>query len=149
VAPHLHRGETIYYEIYGNAGGKHIQAGYPYDCRGGEFKVVLYRVTLTSLDGYCIDLNRKQVYARAIELGMNKPYVFISEKMSKEDVVKWAILYAQGKSTLDSGTLREGIACWFEDAKGVWKCLKYKSEEFLLDQDKRTERNESDVEDIL
>ena len=56
---------------------------------------------------------------------------------------------AKGKSKVDIGTLLEGIVVWFEDSYGNWRCLKHKSEEFLLDQDKRVEKNEGDVEDNL
>ena len=70
VASHLYQGEEIYYEIYGYDGGKEIQTGFPYDCRGGEFKAMLYRVTITTLDGHVVDLSRKQVYKRAEELGL-------------------------------------------------------------------------------
>jgi len=148
IAPHLHKGEEVYYEIYGYVGGKQIQTGFPYDCRGGEFKVVLYRVTITSLDGVCYDLSRKQVYRRAEELGLEKPYLI--EICDQGDyLVDYVQGICKGKSHLDSSTLCEGVVVWFEDSYGNWGCLKHKSEEFLLSQDKRYEKGEGDVEDEL
>lgn len=154
VAPHLHKGEEIYYEIYGyDVNGSMIQNGYPYNCRPGEFKCILYRVTITTLDGYCIDLDREQVYKRAEELGLEKPVLF--RKISclintPTDVFVDTICNdAQGKSALDASTLREGVVVWFKDNSQRWTCLKHKSEEFLLDQDKRIEQGQGDVEDVL
>ena len=172
MAPHLHCGETIYYEIYGYDGGKHIQAGYPYDCRGGEFKAMLYRVTNSTEDGFCVDLSRKQVYKRAEELGLEKPYLLNvqtcfpkREKTEQKacstgklivniinaayDPIQKIMQLAKGKSKLDAGTLLEGVVVWFEDEDGKWTCLKHKSEEFLLDQDKKVEKDITDVEDNL
>lgn len=149
VAPHLYQGEELYYEIYGYDGGKEIQTGFSYDCRGGEFKAMLYRVTITTLDGHVIDLNRKQVYKRAEELGLEKPYLFYKFQNYKGRNLDDVVHTSKGKSVLDAGTLLEGVVVWFEDEYGNWKCLKHKSEEFLLQQDKRMERNEGDIEDIL
>jgi hypothetical protein len=153
VAPHLHKGETIYYEIYGYDGGKHIQAGYPYDCRGGEWKCMLYRVTQSPPPSVSyrkpMDLSRTQVYNRAIELGLEKP-VNLGVFHICVDVFDWDMVTssAKGKSHLDAGTLLEGVVVWFEDKDGNWTCLKHKSPEFLLDQDKKMEKGQGDVEDV-
>jgi hypothetical protein len=152
VAPRLHKGEEIYYEIYGyDTKGQFIQTGYPYNCRPGEFKVMLYRVTITTPDGYCIDLDRETVYKRAIELGLEKPFgidIGLWER-NNTDLVDSIVDYAQGKSYIDAGTLLEGIVVWFEDENGNWTCLKHKSEEFLLDQDKQMEKEVGDIEDSI
>ncbi len=145
VAPHLRKGEEIYYEIYGYDKGKHIQAGFPYDCRGGEWKAMLYRVTLTTPDGFCIDLDREQVYQRAEQLGLEKPYLFTHN--SDKTVLDDAQFYVDGVSTLDAGTLREGVVVWFKNKVGKWTCLKLKSQEFFLSQDKLMEKDIGDVED--
>jgi len=172
VAPHLYQGEEIYYEICGyDEKGAQIQKGFPYDCikvppawdnpnNLEPFKAMLYRVTITTPDGCVVDLSRKQVYKRAEELGLEKPYlldIFPPSILTKYDNPKEVIQnkcemiaeLAKGKSKVDVGTLLEGIVVWFEDSYGNWRCLKHKSEEFLLDQDKRVEKNEGDVEDNL
>lgn len=145
VAPHLHKGEEIYYEIYGYDKGKHIQAGFPYDCRGGEWKAMLYRVTLTTPDGFCIDMDREYVYNRAAILGLEKPYFF--ETCDSYDAEDEADSYAGGVSALDAGTLREGVVVWFKDKSNKWMALKLKSQEFFLSQDKLMEKDIGDVED--
>lgn len=146
VAPHLHKGEQVYYEIYGYDGGKEIQSGFSYDCRGGEFKAMLYRVTITTIDGYSVDLNREQLYKRAEELGLEKPYLL---DICDDTKLDWIVELAKGKSALDAGTLREGIVVWFKDKDGKWDCLKHKSEEFLIGESKKLDDGISDMEDIL
>lgn len=169
LAPHLHQGEQLYYEIYGyELSGKCIQKGFPYDCKPREYKVMLYRATLTSPDGHSIDLSRERVYKRAEELGLEKPVLLekravgvvsdfgysLSDSMQDEwvDDPEWehmAATFAQGKSSLDAGTLREGFVVWFQDKNGNWDCLKHKSEEFLIHESKLKDENINDVEDNL
>jgi len=155
VAPHLHKGEEIYYEIYGyDVNGSMIQEGYPYNCRPGEFKCMLYRVTITTPNGFTVDLNREQVYHRAGELGLEKPFMFTNSGRNialttVDGIVDNVQFYAKGRSTLDANTLREGVVVWFTDRNGNWTCLKHKSEEFLMDQDKKMEKEQGDVEDNL
>ncbi len=164
VAPHLHKGEEIYFEIYGTSQcGVDIQKGFPYGCRAGEYRVVLYRVTHTTQDGKCIDLGRRQVYARAEELGLESPTVlergyFNDEMLGQDNYVVssydgWdcttledqMVAYAQGKSTIDGNTLLEGVVVWYQDLYGNWTCLKHKSPEFLILESKL--RDKGDVED--
>lgn len=163
LAPHIRKGEELYYEIYGfEFGGKAVQKGYPYGCVCGtdvehgvvqnSFKVMLYRVTITTEDGFKYDLSREQVYRRAEELGLEKPTV-LYEGMLKdwehEEVMQKIISYAQGRSHLDDDTLLEGIVVWFEDIAGNWVCLKHKSEEFLEVEDSNRDKGIGDVEDNL
>lgn len=147
VAPHLRKGEEIYYEIYGYDKGKHIQAGFPYDCRGGEWKAMLYRVTLTTSDGFCIDMDREYVYSRADQLGLEKPYLL--ETCYGNEAQDDAGRYSEGVSALDGGTLREGVVVWFRGNDYKWTCLKLKSQEFFLSQDKLMEKEIGDCEDSL
>jgi len=158
VAPHLHKGEQIYYEIFGctKNGGGEIQKGFSYGCSSGKYRVMLYRVTITTLDGFCIDLSREQVYRRAEELGLEAP-VLLTRKFWRgntgdtqfSDFIQELLLYAEGKSALDANTLREGIVVWFTNHEGRWDCLKYKNEEFLIRESKNLDQGGGDVEDIL
>jgi hypothetical protein len=158
IAPHLRKGEQAYYEIFGHdTTGKEIQSGFSYGCSGGKYRVILYRVTITTPDGYCVDLPREAVYRRADELGLERPpllgvghYIndcivdlFDSETWFLEDFKQ----LAEGKSTLDANTIREGIVVWFMTDEGNWSCLKLKSEEFLLKEDKQREKGIGDIED--
>ena len=72
VRPHLSKGQTIYYEIVGFLpNGSYIQKGYDYGCippKPGElfthekyFKVRIYRVTYTNVDGEVLEYTPLQV----------------------------------------------------------------------------------------
>jgi len=161
VRSHLHKGEQIYYEIFGYApDGKAIQQGFAYGCRPNEFKVMLYRVTITLSDGTQYDLDREQVYARARELGMVVPphrtYIVdslgierICECMGNLPIHKSDSSQDGYRSRFDLHTLFEGIVVWFQDASGHWTCLKHKSEEFFEFTSKQVDEGQGDVEDIL
>lgn len=155
VAPHLRKGETIYYEIFGNSPiGAAIQTGFSYGCHGGEWKVMLYRVTVTTVDGWTYDLDRQQVYVRADELGLAKPillgFEMVYELSEVEDLVVQLInKHVGGRSMIDAGTLREGIAVWFQDVDARWCCLKHKGFEYLKFISKQLDKDVVDCEDSL
>jgi hypothetical protein len=168
VAPHLRKGEQLYYEIYGHSKtGAEIQSGFSYGCAGGQYRVALYRVTITTPDGHCVDLSRDAVYRRAYELGLESPPLmgiaaFYSDPgvFSRFGDALWRYHHdhmtfeglkeaTRGKSTIDASTLLEGVVVWFEDGNGGWNCLKLKSSEFLLFEDGLREKEIGDVEDGL
>jgi hypothetical protein len=149
LAPILHKGETVYYEIFGHsAEGKEIQPGFSYDCIGGEYKVMLYRVTITTPDGYSVDLPRETVYQRAEELGLMKPIKI--DKFFLGDVYNPALIdqYVHGNSAV-ANHMKEGVVIWFQESNGNWSALKHKSEEFLELESGQRDKEISDVEDIL
>mgnify|MGYP001037728695 CR=1 FL=1 len=156
LAPKLHKGEQVYYEIYGKSkSGKDIQNGFSYGCIGGEYRVMLYRVTITTPDGHCVDLSRDQVYSRAEELGLDEPSL-LKKIAYKPGVIDWsdqlqALVspYVGGKSIVDANTIREGVVVWFHNYSGQWSCLKWKSDEFLRFESNQKDMGEGDVEDIL
>ena len=72
IRPHLQKGMTIYYEIVGFLPtGKYIQKNYDYECISPEkeesfthekhFKVRVYRITMTNVDGYVHEFSAKEV----------------------------------------------------------------------------------------
>lgn len=72
IRPHLQKGMTIYYEIVGFLPtGKYIQKNYDYECVSPEkeesfthekhFKVRVYRITMTNVDGYVHEFSAKEV----------------------------------------------------------------------------------------
>lgn len=72
IRPHLQKGMTIYYEIVGFLPtGRYIQKNYDYGCvppKEGEpfthekhFKVRVYRITITNVDGYIHEFSAKEV----------------------------------------------------------------------------------------
>ena len=72
IRPHLQKGMSIYYEIVGFLPtGRYIQKNYDYGCvppEAGEpfthekhFKVRVYRITMTNVDGYVHEFSAKEV----------------------------------------------------------------------------------------
>lgn len=72
IRPHLQKGMTVYYEIVGFLPtGKYIQKNYDYGCVFPEanepfthekhFKVRVYRITITNIDGYVHEFSAKEV----------------------------------------------------------------------------------------
>ena len=72
IRPHLQKGMSIYYEIVGFLPtGRYIQKNYDYGCvppEEGEpfthekhFKVRVYRITMTNVDGYVHEFSAKEV----------------------------------------------------------------------------------------
>ena len=72
VRPHLQKGMTVYYEIVGFLPtGKYIQKNYDYGCiplganepftHEKHFKVRVYRITITNVDGYVHEFSAKEV----------------------------------------------------------------------------------------
>lgn len=81
VKSHLKRGETAYYEIVGYLpNGGYIQKGYDYGCvppKSGEtythekhFKVRIYRVTSTNVDGKVFEYTPRQVQQWCAQVGL-------------------------------------------------------------------------------
>lgn len=59
---HLSKGMTIYYEIVGYLkSGKMIQKDYDYNCKPGEHKIAIYRITITNEDGETFEFSPKQI----------------------------------------------------------------------------------------
>lgn len=81
VRPKLAKGETAYYEIVGFLpSGNYIQKGYDYSCvppKQGElfthekhFKVRIYRVTMTNVDGQVVEYTPMQVQQWCEKVGL-------------------------------------------------------------------------------
>lgn len=153
LAPHLHKGEILYYEIFGHdKSGKEIQPGFSYCCVGGEYKIMLYRVTITTPDGFSVDLPRESVYKRAEELGLMKP-ILIGKTIhnnvtTEDDLVNWIKEVVHGNSAI-ANHMKEGVVVWFMRTDGTWDCLKHRSEEFLLNESEQRDNNINDCEDVL
>ena len=154
IAPKLYKGETIYYEIFGyDLNGSRIQKVCDYGCSPREYRVILYRVTITTPDGHTTDLSREQVYRRAEELELERPpllYVgFLHDVQEVNEACEKFVEIAHGRSTFDANTLLEGIVVWFVDYFGKWNALKYKSEEFLMRESRAYDDGQGDIEDEL
>jgi hypothetical protein len=68
----LHSGESVYYEILGFLkDGGYIQGGYDYKCNPNEYRIEVYRITQTNVDGKVIELQWNQLKHRCQEMGVN------------------------------------------------------------------------------
>lgn len=171
----LLKGEEIYLELFGHEKtGSQIQKGFPYNTNPKDkkpYRSLLYRVTMNNEDGQTVDYNREAVYAKANELGIEKPHLFEKfyyngSEESMQDLETRVIEYAQGKSITNlsetkkdedgetwvevktSDTLREGVVIWFIDSSGHWKALKYKSDAFRLKESGNKDKGIVDQEDV-
>lgn len=149
IAPLLHKGETVYYEIvgYDSLGGtimerqdtKKIQDKskvkpewrnpmiYSYGVPEGERDIYVYRITMQTPDRE-IELSWKQVVQRCRELGL-KPVPVLQEFTtdSLEQLKRIVLGYMTDcSSTLDERHLMEGIVIRLEDSEGI-RLLKEKS----------------------
>jgi hypothetical protein len=67
----LHKGETVYGEIVGfSKNGSPIQKHYDYGCVVGEFKLYIYRITFTNIDGVVFEYSWEQMKERCKEIGI-------------------------------------------------------------------------------
>ena len=156
----LLKGEEIYLELFGHEKtGTQIQKGFPYNTKPRQYRLVLYRVTMNNQDGHVVDYNREAVYAKAEELGMEKPHLFDKiyydgSEESMQVLEDKVIAYAQGQSNLGvpigeiSNTLKEGVVVWFINSGGHWRALKYKSDAFRLKESGNKDKGIIDQEDI-
>lgn len=149
LRPHLHKGETVYYEIFGHTkSGAEVQSGFSYSCVGGEYKVMLYRVTITTLDNHTYDLPRNAVYHRADELGLMKPIVIEKVYTDNAGVVELARRHVHGNSAI-ANHMKEGVVVWWQNQDGTMSNAKMKSDEFLELESKQRDQEIGDVEDVL
>ena len=68
----LYKGEAVYGEVVGFfPTGMHIQKNYPYGCVPNTYKIYIYRMTMTNVDGIEIEYSWDQMTERAKELGVD------------------------------------------------------------------------------
>jgi hypothetical protein len=68
----LHKSETVYYEIIGYLPtGKMVQKGYDYGCKPGEYKIAVYRITMTNVDGNDIEYSWNMMKERCKQLNVD------------------------------------------------------------------------------
>ena len=152
-SPMLHKGETLYFEICGyDTNGSWIQKGFPYGCKVGKYRVMLYRVTQINEDGKVFNMPVDYVQTRAVELGMDPMYIF--EKYYYTGNVE-ELLSNVGHYTEDikvdpqyPETMHEGVCVFFNDSQGNLTCLKSKAYAFIERESKVKDAGEVDVEDI-
>jgi len=157
----LHSGETLYYEIvgYDDDGGQIMgshdnsklndkafvkkwgkRMTYSYGCTldnlSPNYKVFVYRITVTAVDGVIYEMPWHKVKTRCNVLGL--AYVpelreeFTTSDNPKEELMELCKELTQGPSTLDDSHIKEGVCIRFEQENWEDYTLKFKSLAFCL-----------------
>lgn len=154
----LHKGETVYYEIIGYFPGTstYIQKGYDYGCAVGEYKIAVYRITMTNDDGVVTEYSWAAMRERCKELNTTPVTEFYFGRAC--DLVPltdtWHIDFAAflkkeylEKTAWDNISKKvpdEGVVIRVE-AKDI-TVFKYKSEAFFLQESQAADAGEVDTE---
>lgn len=175
LKPVLVNGMTIYYEIVGYLpDGKFIQKGYDYGCTpstsqyklGEQFKIYIYRITMTNVDGVVTEFTPLQVNNWCEKnglLGINTLYYGYvrdlygtpeNEKSEDFNYSAWVIdkmandsrfYMEQNSPDCANKVPHEGIVIKKE---GSWSsAFKLKSWNFLNKESKDLEKGETNIED--
>ena len=147
----LHRGETVYGEIVGfTPSGSAIQKGYDYGCKQGEYKVFIYRITQTNVDGIVTELPWHQVVHRAKEIGVETvPEIYYGNANMGGDVLMAQLqegyVYDQDCQFCKNRVPAEGVVVRVEEGDGITN-YKLKSFRFAQHESKMMDTGESDME---
>lgn len=159
----LKTGESLYGEAVGfTKDGGAIQKGFDYKCGPNEFKVYIYRVTQTGIDGNVIDLPFNMVQERAAQLGVEAvPYIYFGRAdrflpyEDFENVEQWqdalreilAIRYVKDQDSQFCNNIvpEEGIVVRKEGH--LAEAFKYKAFRFLEGETASLDAGEVSVED--
>lgn len=173
VRPWLRKGMTIYYEIVGFlANGGYIQKGYDYGCippkegdvyqHGVHFKVLVYRITETNVDGNVHEFSALEVQQWCKNAGLtpvNQYYygyaadlyndLDISEHWNENFLHRLAndpIFFMEMDSpTCDNKVPHEGLVIKVENMKS--EAFKLKCFKFLDKEGKALDKGEANIED--
>lgn len=160
----LHCGETIYYEIVGYILGTstYIQKNYNYGCKLGEYKIFVYRITMTSPSGNVTELQWQAMKARCSELGVQPvqeyyygmalllfPYLDKSEHWNISFIEEIKKMFLE-KTATDCYNMPpdEGIVLRVDGNPEV-EVYKIKSELFFLSESKANEEGITDIEESV
>lgn len=153
----LYKGETVYYEIVGYVDGnsyimdpgdnykvdklmgnkefsnKYGPATYfTYGCHSGENQIYIYRMTLTTPDGYIVEYPWDLVKQRAEEIGANCVLEFDRFFFSTpEDLMARVENYIEGEDPIGKTHVREGVVVRI-DNRNKFTAFKAKNFEFKV-----------------
>lgn len=172
----LHKGESVYYEIVGyTKTGSFIQGPFDYGCSipdvyengvafdpsNSYYKILVYRITNTNVDGDIIELQWNQVKSRCIELGLETvPEIYYDKAMYlfpelsitdhwHEDFLtklKEKYVYDQDCQFCKTVVPSEGIVLRKEGYN--IECFKLKNVRFLEFETKQLDKGEVDMETL-
>lgn len=158
----LHRGETVYFEVVGYLPNTQtfIQKPFDYGCLPGEYKIAVYRITLTSDDGTvseyswtamkerCKELNVPMVeefyYGRLGDMYKDIPW---DENWNINFVQRLQEVFLEGDCTLCRNKVPEEGIVIRPDSLYI-EPFKLKSKRFILKESELKEKEEFvDIED--
>jgi len=182
LRPYLQKGMTFYYEIVGFLpNGGYIQKGYDYGCKcpkseeiytyNKHFKIMIYRITLTNVDGHVHEFNPNEVQIWCKEHGLTPVdeyyYGFASDLYSDlyqivngEDILypnDWYDLFLERMANdpdfymeedspdCSNKVPHEGIVIKIDNMKSA--AYKLKCFAFLNKEQKQLDEGESNIED--
>jgi hypothetical protein len=160
VADKIPSGYTVYGEIVGYLGnGSWIQKGYDYGCVVGQHKFVVYRVTITNIEGRVQELSWPQVQefckkqgldiVPTLAYGIAKDIFFISPTWDSLEFIKLleAVWVDGGDCSYNTRKVpAEGIVVRI-DRGDTCEAYKLKNFRFLEHETKMLDENEVGVED--
>lgn len=174
LKPYLQKGMTMYFEIVGfTPEGKYIQKNYDYGCTapkdgkyilGENYKLYIYRVTLTNIDGQVHEFSAHEVqiycknngllpvnelyYGRAIDLFPNTPYdpnINWSEQFMDRMANNKGFYMEELSPDCVNKVPHAGIVIKKEDGEShAWKLKCFK---FLNKEQQALENGETNIED--
>ena len=172
IKPFLQKGMTIYAEIVGFLpNGGYIQKGYDYGCTmpiggsyklGEHFKVLVYRITMTNVDGVVHEFSAREVqqYCKGIGLSCVTEYYYgfakdlypdldPSEHWSENFISKLAndkrFYMEMNSPTCINKVPHEGVVIKSENMRS--EAFKLKCFAFLDKEGKALDKGESNIED--
>lgn len=153
----LHKGETVYYEIVGYVndnsyimepgdnfkvdklmGNKDFSNKYgpvtyfTYGCNPGQSEIYIYRMTLTTSEGYTVEYPWELVKKRAEEMGIK--HVIELDKFfftTPDDLIQRVESYVSGEDLIGKTHVREGIVVRIEN-RDKFTAFKSKNFEFKV-----------------
>lgn len=161
-------GFTLYGECYGyTKGGKEIQKGYDYNLEPGEFKLMVYRITVTNVDGQVVDLSSQEIkeFCDTYPYFIHAPeFYFVNAKASqiypydaeKTDLRDWRAgfvkfledSYLEGDCYICKNKVpAEGVVIRKESMFG-YDAYKLKAFRFLEYETKMLDQGEEDLEEL-
>lgn len=172
IKPFLQKGMTIYAEIVGFLPtGSYIQKGYDYGCTmpigdsyklGEHFKVLVYRITMTNVDGVVHEFSAREVQQYCKNIGLDcvteyyygfakdlYPELDPSEHWSENFISKLAndkrFYMEMNSPTCISKVPHEGVVIKSENMRS--EAFKLKCFAFLDKEGKALDKGESNIED--
>jgi len=159
------------YSIYGEAVGylpnsaQMIQKGFDYGCKPGEYKLSVYRVTLTNADGLVTELNNFQVERFCANYGFDMSQKFYEGTVEgflalhrTDDVLDWKVafvskleeLYNEKKCHLCTfhKVPEEGVVVRVLN-RPTFTAYKCKSQAFLFMEKENNNNNVIDIESLI